>query len=175
MRHIRSGTRIGGIAILCGVLLAAPACTTDQADTQATPNATATTTGSAAPTDVAGNTQLVCTEVRKLLTDGAAEFSRRLSQALSAAESGAVAGDAAVKELKDLLAQWAAGLRTQAGMALDPSLKTALTTEADAFDRAAAKINTRDDLKAAGSVLTSQDVTQAGQAVQQACGSYWAK
>jgi len=179
MRLIRFGTRIGGLVAVCAAVFAVSACTADQTGTQPTPSgavtvtASGTVSASAVPTDAAGNTQAICTEVRKLATDGAAQFARKLTDAISAAQSGGTAADAAVKEIKDLLTQWATGLRAQVGLAVDPALKTALLTEAEAFDRAAAKINTPDDLQAAGSILTSQEVTQAGQAVQQACGPYW--
>jgi hypothetical protein len=179
MRHIRFGTRIGGLVAVCAAVIAVSACTADQTGTQPTPSGTVTVTASgtagasAVPTDIAGNTQAVCAEVRKLITDGAAQFTRKLTEAISAAQSGGTAADAAVKEIKDLLAQWSTGLRAQSGLAADPALRTALLTEAEVFDRAASKINTPNDLQPAASILTGPEVTQAGQAVQQACGSYW--
>ncbi len=53
------------------------------------------------------------------------------------------------------------------------ALNAALTTEACAFDQAASKINTLQDLKSAGQVLSGPEVTDAGQQVRQACGAYW--
>jgi len=69
--------------------------------------------------------------------------------------------------------QWAAGLRTQSDKALQPQLKTALATEAQSFETAATNINTVDDLKNAGTLISGEAVAQAGQQVQEACGSFW--
>jgi len=173
MRHTPIST-----LLLAGVLTVA-ACSgtgTPSASGSATATATASATPSAtsAPTDIAANTKAVCTQIRSVAADGAAQFTRKLADAVSAAQNGGAAADSAVKEIKDLLGQWSAGLRGQASMAVDPTLKSALTTEADAFDRAAAQIAKPSDLQTAGSVLTSPDVTQAGQVIQQACTTYWA-
>ncbi|NUT34565.1 MAG: hypothetical protein HOV79_15990 [Hamadaea sp.] len=154
-------------------------CTSDRtggasATASATAGAGTTATVSAVPTDVPGNTRAVCVAVRQIVTDGAALFTREITEALQATSSGAGAGDAAVREVKDLLTRWASDLRKQAAVAVDPALKAALTTEADAFERTAARIVTRDDLVAAAGLLASSDVTQAGTVIRQACTAYWA-
>lgn len=179
MGHMRSPLRptMVAVAALTGAFFLA-GCTADQTGgAGATPSAaaspTAAVTVSAVPTDLAGNTRAVCVAVRQIVTDGAATFTREITEALQAASSGAGAGDAAVQEVKDLLARWASDLRAQAAIAVDPALRTALTTEADAFDRTAARIVTRDDLVSAAGLLASSDVTEAGKVIQLACTAYW--
>ena len=107
--------------------------------------------------EVAANTQTVCTDVKKIITDNSVEFSKQIVSAVSQAESDQTKAIAAIKQVK----------------ALQPQLKAALATEAASFDTAAAKINTVDDLKNAGTLLSGNDVAQAGQQVQEACGAYW--
>lgn len=166
------------IMLFAGVLAAVTACSgtgTPSASGSATASTSSAPSASVAatPTDLAGNTRAVCERIRSIAADGAAQFSRKLADAVAAAQNGGAAADSAVKEVKDLLSRWSADLRSQASGALDPQLKAALTTEADAFDRAAARITEPKDLQTAGSLLTSSEVTQAGQSIQQACGTYW--
>ena len=123
--------------------------------------------------EVAANTQTVCTDVKKIITDNSVEFSKQIVSAVSQAESDQTKAIAAIKQVKALLGDWASGLRTQSDKALQPQLKAALATEAASFDTAAAKINTVDALKNAGTLLSGNDVAQAGQQVQEACGAYW--
>ncbi|MEV6968525.1 hypothetical protein AB0M47_25760 [Hamadaea sp. NPDC051192] len=166
--------------LFAGVLAAATACAGTgtpsaggSSTATATTAATASPSASAAPTDLAGNTKAVCGQIRSVAADGAAQFTRKLADAVAAAQNGGAAADAAVADVKSLLGQWAAGLRGQASLALDAKLKSALTAEADAFDRAAAQLTKPADLQTAGSLLTSPDVTQAGQTIQQTCTVYW--
>jgi hypothetical protein len=154
-------------------------------DATGTPGASGSASPSSAPQpsasavslspEVAANTQTVCADVKKIITDNTVEFSKRIVAAVSAAQSDDTRAVAAIKEVKSLLADWAAGLRTQADKALQPDLKAALSTEAASFETAATKINTTEDLKNAGNLLSGDAVAQAGQMVQEACGSYWAR
>jgi hypothetical protein len=123
--------------------------------------------------EVAANTQAVCTDVKKIITDNTVEFSKQIVSAVSQAESDQTKAAAAINQVKALLSDWAAGLRTQSDKALLPQLKSALATEAASFDTAATKINTTEDLKNAGNLLSAEAVAQAGQQVQEACGAYW--
>ncbi|MEV0274227.1 hypothetical protein AB0H43_36110 [Hamadaea sp. NPDC050747] len=180
MRHTPSALRF--TLLFAGVLAAATACSgTGTPSSGGSASATAgagvspSATVSAAPTDLAGNTRAVCEQIRSVAADGAAQFTRKLADAVAAAQNGGAAADAAVQDIKALLGQWAAGLRGQASLALDQKLKSALTAEADAFDRAAAQITKPADLQTAGSLLTSPDVTQAGQTIQQTCTVYWTR
>lgn len=125
--------------------------------------------------EVAANTEAVCTDVKKIITDNTVEFSKRIVGAISAAESDETKAVGAIKEVKTLLGDWASGLRTQSDKALQPDLKAALAAEAQSFETAATKINTTEDLKNAGSILSGDEVAQAGQKVQEACGAYWLK
>jgi hypothetical protein len=150
-------------------------------DATGTPDASGTASASAAPSasavslspEVTANTEAVCTDVKKIITDNTVEFSKRIVGAISAAESDETKAVAAIKEVKTLLSDWASGLRTQSDKALQPDLKAALASEAKSFETAATKINTTEDLKNAGSILSGDEVEQAGQKVQEACGTYW--
>jgi hypothetical protein len=174
-----TGTAIPRVALAAGLLGAALVAGCDAGTPNA--NGSASPSTGAAPSasavslspEVAANTETVCTDVKKIITDNTVEFSKRIVSAVSAAESDETRAVAAIKEVKSLLNDWASGLRTQADKALQPKLKQALATEAKSFETAATKINTTEDLKNAGSILSGDDVAQAGQQVQEACGAYW--
>lgn len=175
-----TGTAVPRVALAAGLLGAALVA---GCDATGTPGAS----GSASPSmaggpsasavslspEVAANTQTVCTDVKKIITDNTVEFSKRIVSAVSAAESDETRAVAAIKEVKSLLNDWGSGLRTQSDKALLPQLKAALATEAQSFETAATKINTTEDLKNAGSILSGDDVARAGQQVQEACGAFW--
>ncbi|WP_027341274.1 hypothetical protein [Hamadaea tsunoensis] len=174
-----SGTTLrllGATAVAAGTLFAAGCSGTGTPDASASGTTAATGTPSAqvslAP-DVAANTKTVCASVKQVITDKTVEFSNKLVAALSDASSGGTKANQAVQQIKQLLTDWAAGLRQQADTAVEPNLKAALTTEAAAFDQAAAKVNSAADLQNAGAVLSGTDVTDAGEKVQQACGDFW--
>jgi hypothetical protein len=125
--------------------------------------------------EVAANTETVCNDVKKIITDNTVEFSKQIVSAVQMAQSDQTKAAAAIREVKSLLTDWAAGLRTQSDKALQPQLKSALATEATSFDTAVTKINTVDDLKNAGNILSGDEVAKAGQQVQEACGAYWVR
>jgi hypothetical protein len=178
--HITSSHRRTAVAVasVLGAAALAAGCTND-----GTVGANPSASGAPAPSasavslspEVATNTQMVCGDVKKIITDNTVEFSKRIVSAVSAAQGDKAQADMAIREVKGLLVQWAAGLRTQSDKALLPQLKTALATEAASFDTAATKINTADDLKNAGNLLSGDEVARAGQQVQEACGTYWVR
>ena len=156
--------RVALAAVLLGAAVLAAGC--DASGTVgATPSASASGQPSASAVslspEVAANTETVCADVKKIITDNTVEFSKRIVSAVSTAQADQAKVSAAIQEVKSLLVQWASGLRTQGDKALQPELKAALITEATAFETAAAKINTLEDLKNAGSILSADEVAQA--------------
>lgn len=179
MRFLITPSRRRGavaVATLLGAAALAAGCSgTGTVGAGATPSTSGGPSASAVSLspEVAANTETVCADVKKIITDNTVEFSKRIVSAVSAASGDQAQAEGAIREVKGLLVQWAAGLRTQSDKALQPDLKAALSTEAASFDTAATKINTVDDLKNAGTIISGDDVAQAGQKVQEACGAYW--
>jgi hypothetical protein len=122
--------------------------------------------------DTAANTQQVCTAAQKVVTDSTTKFTQELTKSLTAAATGdkSVTGTA-VKSVKDLFTVWADGIRAEAEKALDPELKTALTTMADGLVKVQSSITSFDDLQKADKLLDSAELNAADQKLTQLCGS----
>jgi hypothetical protein len=102
--------------------------------------------------DVSANTAQVCADSKKVINDSTQKFAQALAQAVQAATTGKPdAQNQALETIRTLFKDWSAGLRTQAGKALNPELKSTLTDFANALDALVAQVKTADDLsKVAG-------------------------
>ena len=129
-------------------------------------------TAAAPPADTAANTAQVCADAEKVVEDSTKKFAAEITKTLTAAATGDKSvTDTAVAEVKELFTVWADGIRGQAGKALDPELKTALTTMSEQLDKVASNVKSVDDLQNADKLLDSPEFKAADQKLTELCGS----
>jgi hypothetical protein len=120
--------------------------------------------------DVSANTKQVCTDSKKVITDSTQRFAQALQAVVQAATSGQQeAQNQALEAARTLFKDWSTGLRTQAGKALNPDLKSALTDFANALDALLAQVKNADDLtKVAG--MNTPELQSAEEKFNKICG-----
>jgi hypothetical protein len=112
-----------------------------------------------------GNDKAVCDEQEKLVADS----TRRFGEEIVKAATGEGGEQAAVAAVKKLFADWAAGMRTQAGKASNPELKGALTEYATGLDKVNSQINGVADLDKLGDLNTAE-IESATDKILRICG-----
>ena len=112
-----------------------------------------------------GNDKQVCTDQEKLV----AESTRKFGEAVVKAATGEGGEQAAVQAVKTLFSEWAAGMRTQAGKATSPELKSALTEYATGLDKVNSQINGIGDLDKLGDLNTAE-IESATDKILKICG-----
>jgi hypothetical protein len=148
-------------AALLAVLALGAGCGTDSKPSAGTPS------GAAA----GGNTQQVCTESRKVITDSSAAFSQQMGKIAVAAATGGTAGEkAALADLKKLIKDWSAGLKAQAEKAADPELKQALAELSSGFAAAGERFKSFKDTVKATDYMDSPQIQAASKKLEQFCG-----
>jgi hypothetical protein len=111
-----------------------------------------------------GSDRQVCADTEKLIADSTRKFGEEL---VKAAQSG---GDqAALSAVKTLFAEWASGLRQQAGKASNPTLKTALGEYAAGLEKVNGQLNTFADLEKLDQ-LNTPEIEAATEKIAQICG-----
>ncbi|WP_213454073.1 hypothetical protein [Rhizomonospora bruguierae] len=152
--------------LMAAALFAALALTAAGCGTDSTPSANS----SASPGPDA-NTQQVCADARKVITDSSAAFSKQMAQIAVAAATGRGEPEkTAVTELKRLITDWSTGLKEQAGKAVDPALKEALSDMSDGFATAGAKFKSFKDTEKATEYMDSPQIQAASQKLESICG-----
>jgi hypothetical protein len=132
-----------------------------------TPSAPATSASSAGPDDSGGSDDAdpVCGEVVKVITDALNETQQEITRAATASDADV---EKARQTVKQLLTDTGTKVRTAAGKAVDPELKSALDTLATEATTAANALSSR----AATTALALMDRTKINQAVtkvQESC------
>ena len=112
-----------------------------------------------------GTDKQVCADQEKLVADS----TRRFGEAVVQAAQGNGGEQAAVNAVKTLFAEWAAGMRTQAGKAVNPELKQALTEYAQGLEKVNNQINGVQDLDKLGDLNTAE-IESATDKVLRICG-----
>jgi hypothetical protein len=112
-----------------------------------------------------GSDKQVCADQEKLVADS----TRRFGEAVVQASQGNGGEQAAVNAVKTLFAEWAAGMRTQAGKAVSPELKQALTEYAQGLEKVNNQINGVQDLDKLGDLNTAE-IESATDKVLRICG-----
>jgi hypothetical protein len=163
--------RLLAAAALATVLFAA-GCGSDgndaSGDSGATPGPASTTAGANA---AGGNTEQVCTDARKVVTDATAKFTQEIGKAYAAAASGnPAANDQSVQTIKTMFTDWAKGLRAQAEKATDGQLKTALADAATEVEKVSGSIRSATDLEQADKLLDSPALDAASKKIESICG-----
>lgn len=125
--------------------------------------------GQAPPADsggtATGNDKQVCDEQEKLVADSTRKFGEEIVKAAT----GAGGEQAAVAAVKTLFAEWAAGMRTQAGKASNPELKGALNEYATGLDKVNSQISGVADLDKLGD-LNAAEIESATDKILRICG-----
>ena len=98
-----------------------------------------------------------------------ADSTRRFGEEIVKAATGEGGEQAAVAAVKKLFADWAAGMRTQAGKASNPELKGALTEYATGLDKVNSQINGVADLDKLGDLNTAE-IESATDKILRICG-----
>jgi hypothetical protein len=158
---------------LAAVLLAAGGCTnTDGSGASAGASGSAGVGASKgpsrAPVSVSPADRQVCTDTQKLISDSTGRFGQEVTKALQAS-SVAEGEQKALAAVRTLFADWAAGMRTQAGKATNPDLKSALTEYATGLEKVNAQIRTTADL-AKLQQLNTPEIESANEKVANICG-----
>jgi hypothetical protein len=112
-----------------------------------------------------GDDKVVCDEQEKLVADSTRKFGEEIVKAAT----GEGGEQAAVAAVKTLFAEWAAGMRTQAGKASNPELKGALTEYATGLDKVNSQINGVADLDKLGDLNTAE-IESATDKILRICG-----
>jgi hypothetical protein len=112
-----------------------------------------------------GGDKQVCADQEKLV----AESTRKFGEAVVKAATGEGGEQAAVAAVKTLFSEWAAGMRTQAGKATNPELKSALTEYANGLDKVNSQINGIGDLDKLGDLNTAE-IESATDKILRICG-----
>jgi hypothetical protein len=112
-----------------------------------------------------GSDKQVCADQEKLVADS----TRRFGEAVVQAAQGNGGEQAAVNAVKTLFAEWAAGMRTQAGKATSPELKQALTEYAQGLEKVNEQIRGVQDLDKLGDLNTTE-IESATDKVLRICG-----
>jgi hypothetical protein len=113
----------------------------------------------------AGSDKQVCADQEKLVADSTRKFGEEVVKAAQ----GNGGEQAAVAAVKTLFAEWASGMRTQAGKATNPELKGALTEYAVGLEKVNAQINGVADLDKLGDLNTAE-IESATDKVLRICG-----
>ena len=108
----------------------------------------------------------VCDDQEKLVFDATQRFGEAVVQAAQGGENE----QASVNAVKALFAEWAAGMRTQAGKAVSAELKQALTEYAQGLDKLNSQINGPQDLNKMGDFNTAE-IESATDKVLRICGN----
>jgi hypothetical protein len=156
--------RLLATAALAAALLIAAGCGSDSGSD------TDSGTGASPNVDASANSAEVCDATKKLFTDSTKKFSEDLATLITANPADTAAQQQALASVKELFTQWSAGLREQAGKALDAELKAGLTESAEGLDTATAQIDTFDDLEQAGEALDTPQMEEAGKKIEKVCG-----
>jgi hypothetical protein len=152
--------RIVATATLAASMLTASACGSDSGTaTWVTPSV-----------DVSANNAEVCAATKTLVRGSMTEFSQSIATLITVKPDDTSAQQQALTTVKRLFTQWAAGMREQAGKAVDPGLKSGLTESAAGLETAAAQIKTFDDLERAGGTLNNAKMEAAGKKIEKVCG-----
>ena len=165
MRRLMAATVF---AVLCAT---ATACS-DSGDSPSAATSAATSAPTSAATSAAkaaggsGNTKQVCADVQKVITDATTKFSQELVKLTTAKGDDA----AAVRTIKTLFNEWAAGIREQAAKATDAQLKTALNDAADQLAKVADSIKSTANLAQADKMLDAPEVQAAEAKFESLCG-----
>jgi hypothetical protein len=183
MRGIRART---GLVVLAALIVGLAGCSDDErkpgASGSKSGSATATASSSAGadtaspgasgqpPVDggggtATGNDKVVCDEQEKIVADSTRKFGEEIVKAATG-EGGEAAAVAAVKTL---FAEWAAGMRTQAGKASNPELKSALNEYATGLEKVNSQINGVADLEKLGDLNTAE-IETATDKILKICG-----
>jgi hypothetical protein len=112
-----------------------------------------------------GNDKQVCVDQEKLV----AESTRKFGEAVVKAATGEGGEQAAIDAVKTLFAEWAAGMRTQAGKATSPELKGALNEYATGLDKVNSQIKGIGDLDKLGDLNTTE-IESATDKILRICG-----
>jgi hypothetical protein len=161
------------MACLLAVLVLAGGCTSGGGSSGGGSSSGGSSPGGASPASSASagsNTAQVCADAKRVVKDGTEKFATTLPQAVQAVATGNKdAQNRALQAIRTSFTDWAAGLRTQAGRALDSDLRSALTDYASALDALVAQLNTVDDLsKVAG--LNTPELQAAQDKLSKLCG-----
>lgn len=147
-------------AALLAALALSAGCGSDSGPSGAAPGASA-----------GGNTQQVCADARKVISDSSTAFSKQMGQlAVAAATGGGDTEKTALAELRRLVTDWSAGLKAQAERAADPRLKRALADMSAGFAEAAAKFTSVKDTERATEYMDSPKIQAAGRELESVCG-----
>jgi hypothetical protein len=111
-----------------------------------------------------GTDKQVCADQEKLVADSTLKFGEAVVKASQSGDE-----QAAVGAVKTLFREWAAGMRTQAGKAVSPELKEALTQYAQGLDNVNNQIKNAADLQKLGDLNTTE-IEQATDKVLRICG-----
>lgn len=155
--------RLLALATLAAALLTAAACGGSDSDSDSDADASPSV-------DVSANSAEVCAATKKLITDSAEEFSQSVATLVTSKPEDKAAQQQALASVKELFAQWAAGLREQAGKAADADLKAGLTESAGGLETAASQIDSFEDLEQAGDSLNNAQMEAAGKKIEKICG-----
>jgi uncharacterized membrane protein YebE (DUF533 family) len=158
-------------AALAAFIATVSACGGDS-DSDGTAAATPADTATTTPTDTAANTKEVCAATEKVVKDSTEKFTAEITKSLTAAASGDKSvEDAAVAEVKELFTVWSDGVEAEAENALDPELKSALTTMSDELGKVATEINSFADLENADKLLDTPEFKAADEKLGELCGT----
>jgi hypothetical protein len=175
MRQI-TARRLLAAAALATALFAGAACTDDtngsgsgNSDPTVTTSAETSGTGSSGTGSGSGGTgtasdKQVCTDTEKLIGDSTQKFAEEI---LKGAQAGSE--QAALSAVKTLFAEWASGLRTQAGKAANPELKNALLQYATGLETVNSRVNSYADLQKLDE-LNTPEIETATEKISQLCG-----
>jgi hypothetical protein len=152
------------LAVLCATVAA---CSdSDDSPTASASNGSATASASAAATGAAGsgNSEQICADAQKAITDAFAKFAQEVSKLGDSANKSATA-----QTIKAMFSDWADSLRDLADRATDGQLKAALADAADQVAKVAGSI-TSAGLEQADKLLDSPDVQAAQSKYESLCG-----
>jgi hypothetical protein len=111
-----------------------------------------------------------CARFTELSNEWAPQYGSEIAAALSAEAAGDEdRKDTAVLIVKQLYADWAGGLRTEAGAVSEAELSGALNRMADGIDEIADGIETFEDVQASPQLLEEGAVAEAGTEIAQLC------
>jgi hypothetical protein len=120
--------------------------------------------------DVSANNAEVCAATKNLVRGSVTELSESFATLITVKPEDTAAQERAVGTIKKIFAQWATGMREQAGKAADPGLKSGLTESAAGLEAAVAQIKTFDDLERAEGALNNPRMEEAGKKMEKVCG-----
>jgi hypothetical protein len=111
-----------------------------------------------------GTDKQVCADQEKLVAESTMKFSQAAVQASQGGNE-----QATVDAVKTLFSDWANGMRAQAGKAVSPELKEALTQYAQGLEKVNGQIKGVGDLEKLGDLNTTE-IEQATDKVLRICG-----